>query len=454
MARRLLLATSAALVILALWSATDPSENSLRDLYLYNAIWIAALLLTLAAPLAINRIALSALALAITFWGLGSLFASLAQFDQSYIRLDAISHLFYLLFYPLICATLLRLRTSTIKMRPIELLDSWIFSLGFLSIAVSILALTLFADFEISTRDDYLLLLYTAGDCALALIALLLVLNSRRDLPHLILISGALLFATTDIYYLNESMHERYSFGEVYEYGWLLGLLLAVASFYFTPIKDSRINPIPISMTTLSIFSSPILCAISAMRPELLPRYILIPSIANLLLAFIRMSTALRESRRLTVERSLARTDELTGLANRRALIAELDHFEEGVGALLLLDLDGFKAINDRYGHEFGDLLLRSIAIRFSKCIPVGSLLARLGGDEFGAIIYGPLDTTIEIAYALSASLTYPCVINGEKVSVGVSIGHVFNDGAGALLQRADSAMYLAKRSDMAVVHS
>jgi diguanylate cyclase (GGDEF)-like protein len=86
--------------------------------------------------------------------------------------------------------------------------------------------------------------------------------------------------------------------------------------------------------------------------------------------------------------------------------------------------------------------------------IPDGAFLARLGGDEFGVLIPGTVEDTIESAHALRSCLSYPCQIKGMTISVGVSVGHVYNDGAGNLLKRADDAMYRAKQMDMGVVQS
>jgi diguanylate cyclase (GGDEF)-like protein len=166
------------------------------------------------------------------------------------------------------------------------------------------------------------------------------------------------------------------------------------------------------------------------------------------------MSTALREARILTDERILARTDELTGVANRRRLISELENFSSIEGALLLLDLDGFKPVNDTYGHEVGDLILRHVAERFKRVLPQNAIVARLGGDEFGILIEGSYEETLEAAHALRASLTYPFSIHGNSILVGVSVGHAHNNGAGDLLKRADGAMYRAKRSEQGVAQS
>ena len=120
----------------------------------------------------------------------------------------------------------------------------------------------------------------------------------------------------------------------------------------------------------------------------------------------------------------------------------------------MLLDLDGFKPINDKHGHEIGDRILREVAKRFNRTLPQGALLARLGGDEFGVLIRGSYEEALESANALRASVSYPFSIDGREISVGVSIGIVHNDGAGDLLKRADAAMYRAKHLGMGVAQS
>jgi diguanylate cyclase (GGDEF)-like protein len=171
-------------------------------------------------------------------------------------------------------------------------------------------------------------------------------------------------------------------------------------------------------------------------------------------MAFFRMTIVIRQAKNLGEEKVLARTDDITGLPNRRRLIAELATFSKTEGALLLLDLDEFKPVNDKYGHEIGNVVLQQVAQRFTRSLPTGSVLARLGGDEFGVLINGNYEETLEAAYALQATCSYPFVIEGHTIRIGVSIGHVHNDGAGDLLERADAAMYEAKRSGVGVVQA
>ena len=168
------------------------------------------------------------------------------------------------------------------------------------------------------------------------------------------------------------------------------------------------------------------------------------------------MALALRDARSVTTERELARTDELTGLPNRRRFLVELEILRRKEGTLLLLDLDGFKLVNDKYGHDIGDLLLKQVTIRFHRAIPESVLIARLGGDEFGVIVYGPPEYGTEIALAIRATLSYPFTLSVGEVSVGVSIGSVNSDQKSEnkeeLLRKADSAMYEAKRSGTGLV--
>lgn len=446
---------SALIGVLAAWSFLSPAESLARDLYLYNLIWIISLLAVIAAPLSIDRVAIGAISLAILSWGVGSLASSVDQLLSSAPRYTVATQLLYTLFYPLILIAIPRLSATSSKLRPIELLDSLIFGLGFTSIIASFLLIVIFPGNSLIASDNFFSIFYPVGDLALVLICITSLLTRGVNTQKLLFLAGISTFAATDIYYLWLTLNNRYLFGSPAEIGWLIAIALITVSLSIKNEKQSEsYSQIPPALVAISIFISPILLAISALRPKLFPIYILVPSIANLLLAFIRMSTALREAKILNQERVLARTDELTGVANRRRLIAEIEQFSQVEGALLLLDLDGFKPVNDTYGHEVGDLILRQVAERFTRVLPQDAIVARLGGDEFGVLVKGGYEETLEAAHALRASLTYPFSIHGNSILVGVSVGHAHNDGAGDLLKRADNAMYRAKRSEMGVAQS
>ncbi|MEV6303641.1 bifunctional diguanylate cyclase/phosphodiesterase [Actinoplanes sp. NPDC051861] len=145
----------------------------------------------------------------------------------------------------------------------------------------------------------------------------------------------------------------------------------------------------------------------------------------------------------------LAMRDELTGLANRRLFGHRL---EEAVAAgnphVLLLDLDGFKAVNDRYGHGVGDDLLTEIAHRLGAELPPRALVARMGGDEFAVLVPAEYaaPTCDELAVRLRAAVNRPVRAGGHELLVGTSVGVA--DGSGSpieVLRRADVAMYASK---------
>ncbi len=145
-----------------------------------------------------------------------------------------------------------------------------------------------------------------------------------------------------------------------------------------------------------------------------------------------------------------AHHDALTGLHNRAAFHALGDDLLTGEATVLLIDLDGFKPINDWLGHAAGDEVLVTVAHRIRDAVRPDDLVSRLGGDEFALILTGP-DTTgpdpMGMVDRIHDSLTDPIEVRGETVTVGASIGAAPADGRSldALLQQADSAMYAAK---------
>jgi diguanylate cyclase (GGDEF)-like protein/PAS domain S-box-containing protein len=155
--------------------------------------------------------------------------------------------------------------------------------------------------------------------------------------------------------------------------------------------------------------------------------------------------------------------DGLTGLPNRGLLQAGLEQAVQGErsggppAALLLIDLDRFKEVNDTLGHQVGDLLLQQVALRLQGAIRAEDLVARLGGDEFAVLL--PATDSISaarVAAALVRVLQAPMVLRGESIAGDASIGiaavpeHAYD--ADSLLHCADVAMYQAKRSRAGVV--
>ncbi|WP_375497727.1 putative bifunctional diguanylate cyclase/phosphodiesterase [uncultured Jatrophihabitans sp.] len=175
-----------------------------------------------------------------------------------------------------------------------------------------------------------------------------------------------------------------------------------------------------------------------------------------------RLRTAQREQ--LALLSHQAHHDGLTGLGNRRMLMARLDETLDAARAdgskvaLLLLDLNDFKRVNDTLGHCYGDELLREVGYRLQKSMRSSDTLARLGGDEFAIVMpeVSGNERALATALRVESALAEPIVLDGVSVNAEASLGiAVFPDHAAssaALLQHADVAMYAAKRSRIGAV--
>lgn len=164
-------------------------------------------------------------------------------------------------------------------------------------------------------------------------------------------------------------------------------------------------------------------------------------------------------SRRKAVEAQLrhrALHDPLTQLPNQELFVERVEQAladgGRGDTAVLFVDLDDFKPINDRLGHATGDQVLAAVAQRLRSCMRTADVAGRLGGDEFGVLIegLGSRETALQAAERLLTALSAPVVVGGRPVrispSIGVAIRSAGQDSAARLLQCADAAMYAAKR--------
>ena len=431
-------------------SNTD-KPDLVNDLALYNAVPLGLLALSIFALKGEDLRTRISFVLALFFWFAGSLISSLTAIYLLANNLQVVSDFLYLLFYPFIFIAIPRLLRTSTSSTFLENIDAAIVALGVSALAAALLMKPVLPNYSGDQLETFFAVIFPVAD--IVLIALVISLNpfQRVNWRGFILSLGIFAFAAADFVNLWLSSHNKYRFGSWSDSLWLIALFLIVESIWHKRDEsDSRVPTHPILISVAVLFSA-VLLSLLALKPGYLPGFIVGPAIATLFLAFIRMVVALRQAQEIGTERTLARTDELTGLPNRRKFMAELIEFSNTQGALLLLDLDGFKPINDQYGHEVGDQLLRAVSQRFRRSLPSHSTLARLGGDEFGALISGDLESTMEAALALHASVSYPFSIAGETIMIGVSVGFVTNDGTRDMMHRADQAMYKAKREDLGV---
>ena len=428
------------------------------DLIIFNLIALLAAYVAWKSPRLNDRLARIAITFAIFLWALGSTFSTANSFYDFQIS-EKLIDVTYIAFYPLMIIGIIRALAVTKKVTALELLDTAIIALGTSSVISSLLLRPAQLRFDGESYEVFLSILYPVGDLVLVATCLSLIILQHRSLRGLCLFAGVLTFALTDLFFLLLSATSGYEFAALTDDGWLLGLVLIANALYLhggeTEIPELRINT---WATTFALIISSSILAYGAFRANYFPAFVLIISFVTISLAFLRMALALRDAKMVSEDREHARTDELTGLPNRRRFIAELELLRRRTGTLLLLDLDGFKAVNDTYGHEVGDQLLKQITLRFNRVLPNGVLIARLGGDEFGVVVYGNRNIGNDEALALRATCTYPFTLSVGDVKVGVSIGSVTTEGPTstkeALLKRADTAMYEAKRNGTGYVQS
>jgi diguanylate cyclase (GGDEF)-like protein len=166
----------------------------------------------------------------------------------------------------------------------------------------------------------------------------------------------------------------------------------------------------------------------------------------------VRLVLALRDARGAAEAIVLSHTDDLTKLPNRRALLSriEADMHQRRPLALMLMDLDGFKDINDGLGHELGDVILAETGRRMRDALPQDVMVARLGGDEFALAVPDRDELRLlELANRVVTAVRQPTVADGIELIVGASLGIAIGERgdreSSGLLRRADIAMYQAK---------
>jgi diguanylate cyclase len=307
--------------------------------------------------------------------------------------------------------------------------------------------------------------------CALVLIVLLVAgLAPRRFRPNwttILLMVGVAFSVAGSVVFLNRSADGTYVAGTLLGETWLL-------SFFFiglaASVHDRRssgrarasvsspagivVVPVVFGVVSLAVLATSIYRHASSV--------VVILAIAALGLVICRMAVTLREVRQSMANYQDARTDYLTGLPNRRAFLERLEsRLRSGPDAardtgVLLVDLDGFKEVNDALGHTAGDELLCVVAKRFEHRLGQRGVLARLGGDEYAC--YCPVTDEVDlvaIAHELAQTLSDACVLDGTSVRVGASIGVALSrpdaKTNGELLRCADVAMYDAKRTHSGV---
>ncbi len=366
----------------------------------------------------------------------------------------------YLLFYPLMLGSLAILVHRQLRaLPPAVSLDSAVGALGVAAVLAAVLSPTLLAaqagEFTFGTAFATAFPLFD-----LVLVAAVMGVASARGLDvgvrWGILVCGLLVFAATDLIYAEQIAADTYAVGTVLDGGWAVGLTLIalwVDGLARPPGAVGRRLTGALSLIVPVVATaSGVLVLVIGTQVRLSVLAVVLASV-TLAGASLRTAVAFRDLGRMADLRRQARTDDLTGLPNRRALYLDVP-LRLGVGgprsALMLLDLDRFKEVNDSLGHDVGDELLVQVGRRLADQLRPRDLLARLGGDEFAILLdeAGPAEAEA-LAATVQAALAEPFTLAGislqTSVSVGIALYPEQSDNLTGLLRKADMAMYKAK---------
>ncbi|HZP72304.1 MAG TPA: EAL domain-containing protein [Gaiellaceae bacterium] len=395
-------------------------------------------------------------------WALGDVALTIESLGGKQPPVPSVADGFYLVFFPLAYLALgLMVRRQATRLVPATWLDGIVAGTG----VAALCAAFAFRHIEhlaggsaaaVATNlaypvGDVLLLAMVVGGTAL--------LSGERRASWYLVAAGCALNAAGDTFNLFGSTDA--GVGSIVDgIAWPAAILMMSVAVWLRPARPSLTGH-----DEAPGFALPALGTISALAILVTgsTRHVEPTAIAlagcTLAVVALRLALSLRSLRSLTEERRRqAVTDQLTGLGNRRRLADVLERFfarsddELATVAFLFVDLDGFKQVNDSFGHSAGDQLLRQIGPRIGRCLGDDDLLMRIGGDELAVLLVGAsVEHATEVAQRISAAIREPFVLELVSVQVQASIGIAVapSDARNAdeLMRHADQAMYRAKRA-------
>ena len=372
---------------------------------------------------------------------------------------------FYLLMYPLVIAGLaLKIRHNSSGAKDwAGLIDAGIFAIALFSVLWVLVMDSYVPIAGQATPERLISLMYPVMDLALLFVAvrLAVIMHRRHDSLFLLIAAiGSLVVADVQYGVLNAA--DGFQTGGVVDAFWLgFYVLFALAALHPSMGRElrkgtnqhERISNVRLTLMFMATLTVPF---IDLMWGTPADRFVTLTSsgvLFGLMLArVLGLVRTIEHGRQLLHDE--ARHDPLTGLANRTQFtertIAALENGHNSV-AVLLIDLDDFKAVNDSLGHEAGDAVLTEVADRVKRCVRDTDLVARLGGDEFAVLLTKTIDQqdAANSAARVIRLLSEPIAVQNRQVRVGASVGVAVQSNEHAdvqsLLRGADVAMYLAK---------
>lgn len=314
-------------------------------------------------------------------------------------------------------------------------------------------------------------LFYPVADAIVVTVLIVMWSRAAREsrTAILLVVLGLGLIAVSDSTFAYQQAQASFGSGSIIDLGWVAGYLvvgLAALHALERPIRRNRALPPRRRTAALPYLPVPVAFAFAIHESVVDGRvslFTLCIGGALFLLVLLRQALAVHENmgliQRLAVNETelhhRAEHDPLTDLANRATFIRRVDEWLSGAAsarsaAVMFVDLDDFKQVNDSLGHSVGDQAIRDVGRRLLSCMRDGDLVARLGGDEFAIFLTGLPNVTqlVTVAERLIEALNQPFHSSDMRASVCGTIGIAIaepGDDSGELLRRADIAMYAAK---------
>ena len=396
-------------------------------------------------------------------WALGDVALTIESLGGKEPPVPSVADGFYLLFFPLAYLALgLMVRRHATRLVPATWLDGVVAGTGVAALCSAFAfhriehvagggAAAVATNLAYPVGDVLLLAMVVGGTAVLS--------GGRRGSWYLVA-AGCALNAAGDTFNLLGSTNA--GAGSVVDgVAWPAAILMMSVAVWLHPARPSLLGH-----DEAPGFALPGLGAISALAVLIAgsTRHIEPTAVAlagiTLAIVAVRLGLSVRSLRSLTEERRRqAVTDQLTGLGNRRRLAGALERFfaqrdddEPTTIAFLFVDLDGFKQVNDSFGHSAGDQLLRQIGPRITRCLGANDLLTRIGGDELAVLLVdATVERVTEAAERIAAAIREPFVLELVSVQVQASIGIALAPrdarDPDELMRHADQAMYRAKRA-------
>lgn len=407
-----------------------------------------------------GRMVALTLGCAVLCWGLGDTLVSIQNRPNPSMAAD----IFYLAFYPLAYwAVVMLMRQQVAKLGTPTWLDGAVAGLG----AAAVCAAFAFRGLEHSLGGSSLTtamnVAYPIGD--VLLLALVVggtaMLADRKRSTWMLVAIACGINAVGDTFNLLHNSVGASAVGQSFNAtAWPVAIFLMALAVWLQPervIQPAKEVTPGFVLPALSAAAGLVILTVGAVHP--IGRVAIALAAGSLVAAGVRMTLSVGTLRTMTLQRHRqSMTDELTGLGNRRYLLHVFDAYMgesipvEQAMAVLFVDLDGFKEVNDSFGHAAGDHVLRQIGPRLASSLRRTDVLVRLGGDEFAVLLPGADSShAVVVAQRLAAGLTEPFTLDLLPItisaSIGISVAPTDATDLAELLRCADAAMYRAKLS-------